>query len=76
MDAIRRAREHFVEQYGKDDHRSWARVIAAVDGGFVLRLCYGHTKPPRRAYFRIDGDGNVSEMEFAEVRKYGERPWR
>ena len=53
-----------------------ARVIADDDQGYVVRLCYGDTIPPRRAYLRVDSEGNISEMELAEVRKYGERPWR
>ncbi|WP_218932181.1 hypothetical protein [Adhaeretor mobilis] len=53
-----------------------AKVIATTDDGFIVRLCFGHTKPPSRAYFKIHESGAVDELEFEQVRQYGERPWR
>lgn len=74
--AIELARMQFQKQTGKNDYKSWAKVIAKLESGHVVRLCYGYTKPPKRIYFHVSSDGTVREMEASKVRQFGERSWR
>ena len=74
--AIDNAREFFQSISSQEDHRSMAKVIASTDDAYIVRLCFGRTKPPSRAYFKIHESGAIDELEFEQVRQYGERPWR
>ena len=77
--AVERAFQYFTEVYGKKQRMSshWNRVIGEEEGACIVRICYGHTLPPRRAFFRISPDlDNLEELPFRAVVKYGERSWR
>jgi hypothetical protein len=73
--AIGKAREYFQGNSSQEDHRSMARVIANTDDGLVVRLCFGLTKLPRRAYFKVYESGVIEELKFEQVRQFGERAW-
>jgi len=75
-EAAARAVEYFESQKSKQAWRNLCRVIHRDAYHRVVRVCYGKTKPPQRAFFSVPDRGEIVELEFEDVRQYGERPWR
>jgi hypothetical protein len=74
--AIQAAVQHFDPGASKQVARRMSAVIAEPDGGYVVRVCYGNTIPPHRAWFIVGPDSFIAPLTFDEVRQYGEREWR
>jgi hypothetical protein len=54
-------------------HRRISKVIAEEDGGYIVRVCFGHTKPRRRAWITVNvPKSTIKEVSFNSVRQYGE----
>jgi hypothetical protein len=76
-DAVAAAVVHFERVRGMKAHAGICGVIAEEPNSYVVRVCYGHAKPPSRAWYRIGCDGEVSsELTFDEVQQFGEGHWR
>jgi hypothetical protein len=76
-EAIGAAIRRFESAPDRSAHRGISSVLHSDELGFVVRVCYGHTRPPGRAWFRVSrGAADVQELSFDEVRQYGEKPWR
>jgi hypothetical protein len=74
--AVDGATKYFETTTGNQAHSSMSRVIAEEADGFIIRVCYGATIPPQRVWYRIDGEGTLSELTFEEAKQFGEKPWR
>ena len=75
--AVAAALEHFEATTGQVAHRSGSDVIGEDARGVLVRVCYGSSRPPGRAWFAVGGDGSVNaELTYAEAAAFGERPWR
>jgi hypothetical protein len=76
QEAIAAARQYFEDATGSFSHRGLASVIHADPSSMIVRVCYGRTKPPGRAWFRVArSPRSIEELAFEDVTKYGERPW-
>jgi hypothetical protein len=61
---------------GRGDSRT-TYVIHEAAAGFVVRVCYGDTRPPQRAWFWVSADFTTCRtLTFEEVAPLGERPNR
>src|SRR5258708_4801485 len=75
--AIDAAIRRFESVSDRSAHRGISSVLRSDDLGFVVRVCYGHIKPPGRAWFRVLRDtAKVQELSFDDVRLYRDRRWR
>ena len=75
--AVAAAALHFESVTGHQPHPGWGGVIGEEAGEFVVRVCYGDTKPPRRVWYRVGADGQVrGELSCEEAQRFGEREWR
>jgi hypothetical protein len=53
-----------------------ARVLDDNDDRAVVRLCFGNSKPPRRAWVSVrHGDASVEPLTWDDVVPFGEKPW-
>jgi hypothetical protein len=66
---------HF-EVGGQRAIRGMCAAIAEETRGTIVRVCYGDTRPPRRSWFLVGKDGDVTELSWSETERLGERPWR
>jgi hypothetical protein len=75
--AIKMAVMYFEKTKILKAHSRISKVIAEEDGGYIVRVCYGHKKPPHRAWFNVNvPKSTIEEVSFGSVRQYGERPRR
>jgi hypothetical protein len=75
--AVKAAISHFEAATGNHAHSGLCEVIGEKDGNFIVRVCFGHIKPPRRKWYLIGQDYTViAELSFDEVKPFGERGWR
>jgi hypothetical protein len=53
--------------------RRLSKVIAAEDGGYIVRVCYGHTSSIRRTWITVNvSKSTIKEVSLNSVRHYGE----
>lgn len=77
QEAIAAARQYFEDATGSGSHRGLTSVIHADPSFMIVRVCYGRTKPPGRAWFRVArSPRSIDELSFEDVTQYGERHWR
>lgn len=69
------ALEFFRTSEGEKPHEGISKAIYFDANGVVVRVCYGHKKPPSRMWFRVSELG-ISKLSFSDVEKYGERQWK
>jgi hypothetical protein len=75
-DAIDIAMRHVESRTGDRAHRSGTCVLHSDDLAFVIRVCYGRSKPPSRAWLRVlRSAAETQELSFDEVTQYGEKIW-
>lgn len=76
--AVFAALAHFEAVSGETTHAGHSRVIGTeADGSLIVRVCHGTTRPLRRVWYRVALGGEVlAELSFADVARFGERPWR
>ncbi len=66
--------------FDEDHTEKWiaslrGRPLKGKDGSFILTICYGNTRPPRRAFYRFTGDSMVPEaISSEEAQEYIEVP--
>jgi hypothetical protein len=71
--AITMAVEFFEKTKMRRAHRKNSKVIAEEDGGYIVRVCYGDTRVPRRAWITVNvPKSTIKEISFNSVRRYGE----
>ena len=76
-EALDAARVHFQSRSREKVHRHMSSILHSDDNDFVIRICYGNTRPSSRAWFRISRDTRkIEELTFDDVLQYGEKPWR
>ena len=55
------------------DHSVIVRRMSGIweetDSGYVVQICYGNTRPPRRAWFFVSSDGKSSVRMSGEPAK-------
>ena len=57
--------------------RSMSTIWEETDNGYVVRICYGNTRPPRRAWFFVSSDAmSVVRMSEEEAKPYNQGTWR
>ena len=57
--------------------RSMSGIWEETDNGYVVCICYGNRRPPRRAWFFVNSDAkSVVPMSEKEAKPYNQRPWR
>ena len=57
--------------------RSMSGIWEEADNGYVVRICYGNTRPPRRAWFLVSSDAkSVVRMSDEEAKPYNQGTWR
>jgi hypothetical protein len=67
----------FSASNSNDVVRSFCSVCEEVDGGFVVRICYDHLMPPKRAWFLVSCDASdARQLSEAESEPYRKGPWR
>ncbi len=64
------------ETAGRRAIRGMCSIIGEEARGTVVRVCYGDTRPPRRAWFVIGPDGSVAELPWAEAQRLDMCAWR
>ena len=75
--AITAAIRHLEATTGEHGHAGISAVIGEHAGGAVVRVCYGHTRPPQRVWYVVAANGSVvAELSLAEAAGFGERRWR
>ena len=75
--AIDTAATYFEKTKMLTAHRITTKVVAEDDGGYVVRICYGHTKPLLQAWIIVNIlKSTIKELSFHSVRQYGERQKR
>ena len=75
--AVEAAVRHFDATTGKHAHPGISGVIGEREGNFVVRICYGNTKPPGRTWYVVGSDGSViEELSFEEAKRFDEKLWR
>lgn len=75
--AVEAAVRHFGAATGKQARSGISGVIGEREGNLVVRVCYGNTKPPGRAWYLIAPDGAIAgELSFEEAQGFGERRWK
>jgi len=75
--AVASAVNHFESTKSTPAHRGISSVIAKAPEGYVVRVCYGHIKPPGRAWFLVSAEGSIiAELSFDQVKQHGEEMWR
>ena len=48
-----------------------------TDNGYVVCICYGNRRPPRRAWIFVSSDAkSVVSMSDKEAKPYYQGPWR
>jgi len=73
-EALRAAVRHFEETGRCDACPGISCVLHSDASSFIVRVYYGHTKPPHRVWFRVSRDlTRIQELSFDDVRQYGER---
>ena len=73
--AIKLAVTYFEKTKMLTAHPRISKVIADEDGDYIVRVCYGHKKPPHRAWINVNvPKSTIKEVSFGSVRQYGERP--
>jgi hypothetical protein len=76
-EAVKAAVKHFQATNGLPARSSISKVIAQEEDSYVVRVCYGRAKPPRRAWYMVRPEEPlVIELPFEQVEQYGERPNR
>ena len=78
-DAVAVAVRHFESSTGQSAHTGTGtgKVIGQEERGLAVRVCYGHRRPPQRAWYLVGSEGAViAELSLDEVSRFGERPWR
>jgi hypothetical protein len=74
--AVAAALEHFKHVHDRKAHSRMSSIIAEEPNSYVVRVCHGDVRPPRRDWYRISSDGEVlGELTFADVQHFGERYW-
>jgi hypothetical protein len=75
--AVDAAVRRLESETGRPAHRGISFVLHIDQLGFVVRVCHGQTKPPRRAWFRVSRDAaEVQKLSFDDVKQYEERLWK
>jgi hypothetical protein len=77
--AVASARRHFEANTGERSIKGMSIVVGREPRGAIVRVCSGHVKPPRRAWFVVSPDGSiVTELPVEEVQRLGlyKGPWR
>lgn len=73
---IGRAVDCFEKTKGQKTHRGQSIIIYSDGEKSVVRVCYGTSKPPRRAFYEVHTSGKIVGITFHEAKAYGERRWR
>jgi hypothetical protein len=57
---------------------AWTGIVSSNAQETVIRVCFGHTRPPTRNWFAVSSqpDAPVRELSWDEVVPMGEKPWR
>lgn len=73
--AKERARQAFAST-GRG-HPSCVTIIGESVESIVVRIAYGHTRPPSRAWFSVlrSGEHEVTELAYEDVLPLGEKIW-
>lgn len=52
----RRAKQVAIQAFQQSIERrpAWASIIGVESNRFVVRVCFGNTRPPHRAYFGVN----------------------
>ena len=76
--AVAAAVAHFEAATGTRANRSMCSVIAEAPDRSVVRVCYGGTRPQRRAWFCVPrhGAAPICEVSWEEAHGLGESAWR
>lgn len=74
-EALKRATEVFELEKNESSHQGLSSIIDYNEIRCIVRICYGHTKPPRRAFYSVPLEGKIKELNFNEVTQYGEELW-
>ena len=76
-EALNAAHTHFQICSGMEPNRQMSSILHSAENSFVIRICYGATRPPSRAWFRVSDDTRqIEELSFDDVVRYGEKTWR
>ena len=68
---------HFKTSDNRVVLRSMSGIWEETDNGYVVRICYGNTRPPRRAWFFVRSDAkSVVRMSDEEAKPYNQGTWR
>ena len=67
----------FNEKYPQEIlHKNWTKIVYDSDGILIIRLCYNHSKPPKRSWWK-QVDESFVEIGKKEVQEYYDIPlWR
>ena len=73
--------EAAIAHFKRMDHRVVRRSMSGIweetDKGYVVRICYGNTRPPRLAWFFVSSDAkSVVRMSDEEAKPYNKGHWR
>lgn len=76
-EAVEAAIAHLARTTGEQTHRGMCKVVADAPERSVVRLCYGMTRPPRRAWFAVSRteEPAIRELTWEEAQALGEKPW-
>jgi len=74
--AVARAAVAFESKHGQSPHVGISTTIHQDGARCIVRVCYGHVKPPCRAFFVVPDEGEIEELQFEDVTQFGECPWR
>lgn len=62
---------------GQQALREMCIVIYSDADKCIVRVCYGATRPPRRAFFEVRTGGGIGEVTLRDAKDhYGETRWR
>jgi hypothetical protein len=60
---------HFEKTTGNRSHWSMCCVLGEDERGSVVRVCYGRSKPPRRAWYAVN-DSSVVTLTFDDAARF------
>lgn len=77
---LRGAEERALAAFGASGRgtRGSTAIVHSTADETVVRVTFGATRPPRRAWFAVPAraDAPVRELSFEDVVPLGEKPWR
>ena len=73
--AVRAALESFTRRSDERPTKSMTRVIFSDEAQLIVQVCFGNTRPPRRAWFSVArGDLATTPLTSEEVSEFYEIP--